>query len=307
MMADEVGTLLDGRHVNIIGGCCGTTPEHIRKIAERAQHAHNHKPAKPDPKTKLSGLEALEISARNNFINIGERTNVAGSIKFAKLIRDKKYEEALQIARKQVEGGAQIIDVCMDDAMLDAEAEMVNFLNLLVSEPDIARVPVMIDSSKFSVIQAGLRCLQGKAVVNSISLKEGEANFIAQAKEIKRFGAAVVVMAFDEEGQAADFQKKTAVCKRAYDILTQKVNFPAEDIIFDPNILTVATGIEEHNNYAVDFIETIKWIKQNLPHAKISGGVSNLSFSFRGNNTVREAMHSVFLYHAVKPAWTWAS
>ncbi len=299
-MAIEVGYLLNGSHVNIIGGCCGTTPDHIRAIAQVAEKAKIHKPSQPEKRTKLSGLESLEITARNNFINIGERTNVAGSRKFARLIREKKYEEALSIARKQVENGAQIIDVCMDDAMLDAETEMRTFLNLMVSEPDIARVPVMIDSSKFSVIRAGLQCLQGKAVVNSISLKEGEAKFIEHAKEIKRFGAATVVMAFDEDGQASSFERKIAICKRAYDILTQQVNFPPEDIIFDPNILTVATGIEEHNNYGVDFINTVKWIKENLPHAKVSGGVSNLSFSFRGNNIVREAMHSVFLYHAVK-------
>jgi 5-methyltetrahydrofolate--homocysteine methyltransferase len=299
-MAIQVKPLLENAHVNIIGGCCGTTPDHIKKIAKLAEKANAHKKPTLQKKTKLSGLEALEISPVNNFINIGERTNVAGSKKFARLIQEKKYEEALSVARQQVENGAQIIDVCMDDAMLDAKEEMVTFLNLLVSEPDIAKVPVMIDSSKHEVIIAGLKCLQGKAIVNSISLKEGEGAFKEHAKEIKKYGAAAVVMAFDEEGQAASFERKIAVCKRAYDILTQKVNFPPEDIIFDPNILTVATGIKEHNNYALDFIESVKWIKNNLPHAKVSGGISNLSFSFRGNNTVREAMHSVFLYHAIK-------
>ncbi|MCF6366863.1 MAG: methionine synthase [Bacteroidales bacterium] len=299
-MAIQIKQFLDSSYVNIIGGCCGTTPEHIREIVKIADKSQVHKVAEKKIKSKLSGLELLEISKENNFINIGERTNVAGSRRFARLIKEKKYEEALTIARQQVENGAQIIDVCMDDAMLDAEIEMVTFLSLLVSEPDIAKVPVMIDSSKHNVIIAGLKCLQGKAIVNSISLKEGEDVFINHAKEIRRYGAAVVVMAFDENGQAATFEEKTAICKRAYDILTQKVNCPPEDIIFDPNILTIATGIEEHNNYAVDFINTVKWIKKNLPYAKVSGGISNLSFSFRGNNVVREAMHSVFLYHAVK-------
>ncbi len=299
-MAVQVKQFLDNSYVNIIGGCCGTTPEHIREIVKLADKSQIHKIPEKETKSKLSGLELLEISKVNNFINIGERTNVAGSRKFARLIKEKKYEEALTIARQQVENGAQIIDVCMDDAMLDAETEMVTFLNLLVSEPDIAKVPVMIDSSKHNVIIAGLKCLQGKAIVNSISLKEGEDIFIEHAKEIKKFGAAVIVMAFDENGQAATYEDKIKICKRAYDILTQKVKYPPEDIIFDPNILTIATGIEEHNNYAVDFINTVKWIKKNLPHAKVSGGVSNLSFSFRGNNVVREAMHSVFLYHVVK-------
>ena len=299
-MAIQVKQFLDNSYVNIIGGCCGTTPEHIHEIAKIAEKSQIHKVSENEIQSKLSGLEALEISSLNNFINIGERTNVAGSRKFARLIREKNYEEALTIARHQVENGAQIVDVCMDDAMLDAEKEMVTFLNLLVSEPDIAKVPIMIDSSKHDVIIAGLKCLQGKAVVNSISLKEGEEIFIERASEIKKYGAAVVVMAFDEKGQAANYDEKIKICKRAYDILTKKVNYPPQDIIFDPNILTVATGIEEHNNYGVDFIETVKWIKQNLPYAKVSGGVSNLSFSFRGNNVVREAMHSVFLYHAVK-------
>jgi 5-methyltetrahydrofolate--homocysteine methyltransferase len=299
-MAVQIKDFIEGRHVNIIGGCCGTTPEHIRKIAELAKSTNVHKPPAIKPESRLSGLEALKISRENNFINIGERTNVSGSRKFARLIHDKKYEEALTIAREQVENGAQVLDVCMDDAMLDAKHEMVTFLNLLVSEPDIARVPMMIDSSKHDVIVAGLKCLQGKALVNSISLKEGEEVFIERAREIKKYGAALVVMAFDEQGQATDAQSKYAICKRAYDILTQKVGFPPQDIVFDPNVLTIATGIEEHNNYAVEFLNAVKLIKQNLPYAKVSGGISNLSFAFRGNDTVREAMHSVFLYHAVK-------
>jgi len=299
-MSLQIKDYLDNQFVNIIGGCCGTTPAHIKEIAKLAAHAHTH-PVKPqEHKTGLSGLEALSIDTQNNFINIGERTNVAGSRKFARLIREEKYEEALSVARQQVENGAQVIDVNMDDAMLDAEKEMVKFLHLLMSEPDIAKVPVMIDSSKWSVIEAGLKCLQGKAIVNSISLKEGEEAFIEHAKKIKRYGAATVVMAFDEQGQASTYERRIEICKRSYDILTQKVGFPPEDIIFDPNILTIATGMEEHNNYAVDFINTVKWIKENLPYAKVSGGVSNLSFSFRGNNVVREAMHSAFLYHAIK-------
>ena len=299
-MGVQIKDYLDNRFVNIIGGCCGTSPAHIKEIATLAESAENHHKHEHKPLTQLSGLEALIINKQSNFINIGERTNVAGSRKFARLIREEKYEEALSIARQQVEAGAQIIDVNLDDAMLDAEKEMHQFLNLLMSEPDIARVPVMIDSSKWSVIETGLKCLQGKAIVNSISLKEGEEQFINHAQKIKRFGAATVVMAFDEEGQASTYERRIEICERAYKILTEKVKFPPEDIIFDPNILTIATGIEEHNNFAVDFINTIKWIKKNLPHAKISGGISNLSFSFRGNNIVREAMHSAFLYHAVK-------
>lgn len=299
-MAVQIKDFLDNRFVNIIGGCCGTTPAHIREIAKLAQSADNHIKSEQKPQTQLSGLEALTINKQSNFINIGERTNVAGSRKFARLIREEKYEEALRVARQQVEAGAQIIDINLDDAMLDAEKEMHRFLNLLMSEPDIARVPVMIDSSKWSVIETGLKCLQGKAIVNSISLKEGEEQFIEHAKKIKRYGAATVVMAFDEKGQASSYERKIEICERAYKILTEKVKFPPQDIIFDPNILTVATGIEEHNNFAVDFINTTKWIKENLPHAKVSGGISNLSFSFRGNNVVREAMHSAFLYHAIK-------
>jgi 5-methyltetrahydrofolate--homocysteine methyltransferase len=248
----------------------------------------------------LSGLEPVTITEFTNFVNIGERCNVAGSRKFARLIAEKKYEEALSIARAQAEEGAQIIDVNFDDAMLDAEKEMVTFLNLLMAEPDIAKLPVMIDSSKWKVIESGLKCLQGKPIVNSISLKEGEEVFIQQAKTIKRFGAAVVVMAFDEKGQADNIERRREICTRAYKILTEKVNFPPQDIIFDPNVLTIGTGMEEHSNYAVEYIESVKWIKENLQHAKTSGGISNVSFSFRGNDTVREAMHSVFLYHAIK-------
>ncbi len=300
MMAVQIKDFIDNQFVNIIGGCCGTTPEHIRAIVEIAEKASVHRPTVKLPELQLSGLEPLKIFKESNFINIGERTNVSGSIKFARLIREKKYEEALSVAQDMVEGGAQVLDVSMDDAMLDAEHEMVKFLHLLASEPDIARLPVMIDSSKWSVIEAGLKCVQGKAIVNSISLKEGEEAFINHAKRIRMYGAAVVVMAFDEEGQAANFDQKIAICKRAYDILTKQVNFPPEDIIFDPNILTIGTGIDEHNNYAVDFIKATKWIKENLPYAKVSGGISNLSFSFRGNNVIREAMNSAFLYHAIK-------
>lgn len=252
------------------------------------------------PFLRLSGLEPLTQTPETNFINIGERTNVTGSKKFAKLILEDKYDEALSIARQQVENGAQVIDVNMDEGMLDGKAAMVKFLNLLASEPDISRVPVMIDSSKWEIIEAGLQCLQGKGIVNSISLKGGEEEFIRQAKLIKRYGAATVVMAFDEQGQADSYQRRIEICKRAYDILVHKVHFPPQDIIFDPNILTVATGIEEHNNYAVDFIHATRWIKENLPFAKVSGGVSNISFSFRGNDAVREAMHSAFLFHAIK-------
>jgi 5-methyltetrahydrofolate--homocysteine methyltransferase len=249
---------------------------------------------------KLSGLEAVEITSQSNFVNIGERTNVTGSAKFLKLIKEDKFDEALEVALDQVRGGAQVIDVNMDEGMIDSEAAMVKFLNLMASEPEIARVPVMVDSSKWHVIEAGLKCLQGKGIVNSLSMKEGEEKFIAQAKLVRRYGAAVIVMAFDERGQADTYDRKIEVCARAYKILTEQVGFPPQDIIFDPNILTVGTGIEEHNTYAVNFIEATRWIKQNLPLAKVSGGVSNISFSFRGNNPVREAMHSAFLYHAIK-------
>ncbi len=299
-MTSDLETLLKGEKINIVGGCCGTRPEHIQALAKAVKGEKPRLLPVIESETRLSGLELLRINSLSNFVNIGERTNVAGSKKFARLIGEKKYDEALSIARSQVENGAQIIDVNMDDAMLDAEAEMVTFLNLLVSEPEISRVPIMIDSSKWSVLEAGLKCVQGKCVVNSISMKEGEEEFIKYAQKIKRYGAAAVIMAFDEKGQADTYERRIEICSRAYKLLTEVVNFPPEDIIFDPNVLAIATGIEEHNNYAVDFIETVKWIKANLPYAKVSGGISNLSFSFRGNNMVREAMHSVFLYYAIK-------
>jgi 5-methyltetrahydrofolate--homocysteine methyltransferase len=286
--------------LNLVGGCCGTTPPHIKMIAEAVHGLPPRVPPKVEPYLRLGGLEALTLRPDTNFVNIGERTNVTGSPKFSKLILAGNYEEALAVARQQVENGAQIIDINMDEGMLDSEKAMVHFLNLIASEPDIAKVPIMIDSSKWSVIEAGLKCVQGKGIVNSISLKEGEAKFIEQAKLIRRYGAATVVMAFDEKGQADTLERKIEICQRCYDVLTQKVGFPPQDIIFDPNILTVATGIEEHNNYAVNFIEATRWIKKNLPHAKVSGGVSNISFSFRGNNVVREAMHAAFLYHAIQ-------
>ncbi|MCB9106201.1 MAG: methionine synthase [Anaerolineales bacterium] len=286
--------------VNIVGGCCGTTPDHIRAIAQAVESLTPRAVPPTEPVMHLSGLEPLRIGPGSLFVNIGERTNVAGSIKFKRLIKEENYEEALRIAAEQVENGAQMIDVNFDDGMLDGQACMTRFLNLIAAEPDIARVPVVIDSSKWSVIEAGLKCVQGKAVVNSISLKEGEAEFKRQAELVKKYGAAVIVMAFDEQGQADTIERKVEICTRAYHILTQEVGFPPEDIIFDPNILTVATGIEEHNNYAINFIEATRLIKQTLPHAKVSGGVSNISFSFRGNNVVREAMHSAFLYHAIK-------
>jgi len=286
--------------VNIVGGCCGTTPDHIKCIAEKAaKHSPRIKP-EIDPYLRLSGLEAVTLTPETNFVNIGERTNITGSPKFSKLILAEDYEAALAIALQQVEGGAQVIDINMDEGMIDSEAVMVKFLNLVASEPDIAKLPIMIDSSKWTVIEAGLKCLQGKGIVNSISLKEGEEKFKEYAHKILSYGAATVVMAFDERGQADSLERKKEICQRSYDILVNEVGFPPQDIIFDPNILTVATGLEEHNNYAVDFIEATRWIKANLPYAKVSGGVSNISFSFRGNNVVREAMHSAFLYHAIK-------
>ena len=299
-MALEVKKMTDSGQVNIIGGCCGTTPAHIHELAKLAANSKPHQLPHIEPELRLSGLEPLQVFEGSNFINIGERTNVSGSRKFARLIAEEKYDQALSIARSQVDGGAQVIDVNMDDAMLDSEKSMVRFLHLIMAEPDIAKLPIMIDSSKWSVLEAGLKCLQGKAIVNSISMKEGEEAFRYQATKVKQYGAAVVVMAFDEEGQASTYERRIQICQRAYDILTKEIHFHPEDIIFDPNILTVATGIEEHNNYAVDFLKTVKWIKANLPYAKVSGGISNLSFSFRGNDTVREAMHSAFLYHAVK-------
>jgi 5-methyltetrahydrofolate--homocysteine methyltransferase len=285
---------------NIIGGCCGTTPDHIRLFAEAASDAKPRQVPPAKHELSLSGLEPLTVFKGSNFINIGERTNVSGSRQFARLIRDEKYEEALVVARQQVENGAQIIDVNMDEAMLDSEKAMTRFLNMVASDPDVAKVPIMIDSSKWSVIEAGLKCVQGKAVVNSISLKEGEEVFRERAEKIRNYGAAVIVMAFDEEGQASTLERRKVVCQRAYNILTRDVKFPAEDIIFDPNILTIATGMDEHNNYGVDFLKATRWIKDNLPLAKVSGGISNLSFSFQGNNVIREAMHAVFLYHAIQ-------
>ena len=299
-MANAIKPYLAEQHVNIVGGCCGTTPDHIRELAKMAAAMNKRALPKTDKNTRLSGLEVFTISPESNFVNIGERTNVAGSRKFARLIKEENYEEALSIAREQVEGGAQIIDICMDDAMIDAEKAMVRFLHLIAAEPEISRVPIMIDSSKWSVIEAGLKCIQGKGIVNSMSLKEGPEVFKQHAKKILQYGAAVVVMAFDEKGQADSFERKIQICERAYNLLTKELNFPPEYIIFDPNILAIATGIEEHNNYGVDFINAIKWIKENLPYAKVSGGVSNLSFSFRGNNVVREAIHSAFLFHATQ-------
>ena len=286
--------------LNIVGGCCGTTPGHIREIAKAVADCEPRRLAKPEPWLRLSGMEALTVRPDSNFVNVGERTNVTGSPRFAKLIKNDQYEEALAVARQQVENGAQIIDVNMDESMLDSEAAMTRFLNLIASEPDISSVPIMIDSSKWSVIEAGLKCIQGKGIVNSISLKEGEEQFLEQARSIRRYGAAVVVMAFDETGQADTTDRRVEICTRSYKLLTEKVGFPPEDIIFDPNILTVATGMEEHNDYAVSFIEATRIIKSTLPLAKVSGGVSNISFSFRGNNTVREAMHAAFLYHAIQ-------
>src|SRR6201991_3298528 len=297
--AHLIEDFLDFGMANIVGGCCGTTPEHIRCIAEKAAKASPRKIPKTEPYLRLSGLESVNITPETNFANIGERTNITGSPKFSKLILGEDYEGALVVARQQVEGGAQVIDVNMDEGMIDSEAAMVKFLNLIASEPDIAKLPIMVDSSKWTVIEAGLKCLQGKGIVNSISLKEGEEKFKEHARKILNYGAATVVMAFDETGQADSYQRRIEICKRSYDILVNEVGFPPQDIIFDPNILTVATGMEEHNNYALDFINATRWIKANLPNAKVSGGVSNISFSFRGNNKVREAMHSAFLYHAI--------
>lgn len=299
-MAAEVKEYIEEGLVNIIGGCCGTTEQYIARYQDLIQGVQPRVPVKKHAHLWLSGLELLEVSPEINFVNVGERCNVAGSRKFLRLINEKKYDEALSIARKQVEDGALVIDVNMDDGLLDAAQEMTTFLNLVASEPEIARVPVMIDSSKWDVIRAGLKCVQGKCIVNSISLKEGEEVFVAHAREVKQLGAAVIVMAFDEKGQADTYSRKIEVCERAYRILVDKVGFAPEDIIFDPNVLAVATGIEEHNNYAVDFIQATGWIRKNLPGAHVSGGVSNLSFSFRGNNYIREAMHAVFLYHAIQ-------
>ena len=300
MMGEQLKDFMNSGLVNIVGGCCGTTPEHISEFARIAKECKPRKLPSIDNKMRLSGLEAVTISKLSNFVNIGERTNVMGSAKFRRLIKEDKFDEALSVALQQVESGAQIIDVNMDDGLIDGVESMVHFLNLIASDPDICKVPIMIDSSKWEIIEEGLKCVQGKGIVNSISLKEGEKEFVNQAETILRYGAAVVVMAFDEDGQAVNFEDKIRICERAYRILVDKVGFPSEDIIFDPNILTVATGIDEHNNYAVDFFKATKWIKENLPNAKVSGGVSNVSFSFRGNNVVREAMHSAFLYHAIR-------
>ncbi|MAT57668.1 MAG: methionine synthase [Ignavibacteriae bacterium] len=299
-MAKVLKEFGDEGFFNIVGGCCGTTPDHIKAFAEIAQEIKPRIIPEINPYLRLSGLEPLILRPDTNFVNIGERTNVTGSKKFARLIKENNYEEALSVARQQVENGAQIIDINMDEGMIDSEAAMVKFLNLLAAEPDISRVPIMLDSSKWSVIEAGLKCLQGKGIVNSISLKEGKESFIDHAKKVLKYGAAVIVMAFDEEGQADTFERKTQICERAYKILTEEVGFSPQDIIFDPNIFAIATGIEEHNNYAVDYINAVRWIKRNLPYAKVSGGVSNISFSFRGNDRVREAMHSAFLYHAIE-------
>ncbi|WP_156294156.1 methionine synthase [Serratia oryzae] len=299
-MAKQVGEWAQAGFLNIIGGCCGTTPAHIAAMAKAVEGVPPRQLPELPVACRLSGLEPLNIDAKSLFVNVGERTNVTGSARFKRLIKEEKYSEALAVARQQVESGAQIIDINMDEGMLDAEAAMVRFLNLIAGEPDIARVPIMIDSSKWSVIEKGLKCIQGKGIVNSISMKEGEEAFIHHAKLVRRYGAAVVVMAFDEVGQADTRERKFEICRRAYKILTERVGFPPEDIIFDPNIFAVATGIEEHNNYAVDFIEACGDIKTHLPHAMISGGVSNVSFSFRGNDPVREAIHAVFLYHAIR-------
>ncbi|HVB88900.1 MAG TPA: methionine synthase, partial [Beijerinckiaceae bacterium] len=298
-MASLVGEFAEAGLVNIIGGCCGTTPEHIRHMAERVRGLAPRKPPRLAPMLRLSGLEPFTLTKDIPFVNIGERTNVTGSARFRKLIKNGEFSAALDVARDQVANGAQILDVNMDEGLLDSKKAMVDFLNLIASEPDIARVPIMVDSSKFDIIEAGLKCVQGKAVVNSISLKEGEEKFIEAAKTVRRYGAAVVVMAFDEKGQADTLARKIEICGRAYDVLTKKVGFPSEDIIFDANVFAIATGIEEHDNYGVDFIEATRAIRANLPNVHVSGGISNLSFSFRGNEPVREAMHSVFLYHAI--------
>jgi 5-methyltetrahydrofolate--homocysteine methyltransferase len=299
-MADELGPWAQDHLLNIVGGCCGTTPQHIAAIAQAVAAKAPREVPETAPYMRLSGLEPVTVTPQTNFINIGERTNVTGSRQFLRLIKEDKYDEALSVARQQVENGAQVLDVNMDEGMLDGKAAMVRFLNLLAAEPDIARIPIMIDSSKWEVIEAGLQCIQGKGIVNSISMKEGEDIFREQARKVLDYGAAAVVMAFDEKGQADTLERRKEICSRAYRILTQEIGFPPEDIIFDPNIFAIATGIEEHNNYAIDFIEATRWIKQNLPGAKVSGGVSNISFSFRGNEPVREAMHAAFLYHAIQ-------
>jgi 5-methyltetrahydrofolate--homocysteine methyltransferase len=303
-MSEIVSEFASSGLVNIIGGCCGSTPEHIRAIADSVREMAPRVIPERSRACRLSGLEPFNIEADSLFVNVGERTNVTGSARFKRLIVEEDFTTALEVALEQVEGGAQVIDINMDEGMLESKEAMERFLNLIAGEPDIARVPIMIDSSKWEIIEAGLKCVQGKAVVNSISLKEGEAAFREQATKCRRFGAAIVVMAFDEEGQADTFARKTEICQRAYRLLVDEIGFPAEDIIFDPNIFAIATGIEEHNNYAVDFIEATQWIREHLPHAMVSGGVSNVSFSFRGNNSVREAIHSAFLYHAIRAGLT---
>ncbi|MDQ3427369.1 MAG: methionine synthase, partial [Gemmatimonadota bacterium] len=286
--------------VNLVGGCCGTTPAHIRAIAEAVRDLPPRRPPTPEPRLRLSGLEPLTVGPDSIFVNVGERTNVTGSRKFAKLVLGGEYEPALEIARQQVESGAQMLDVNMDEGMLDSERAMTTFLRLIAAEPDISRVPAVIDSSRWSVLEAGLKCVQGKGIVNSISLKEGEEAFVRQATLVRRYGAAVIVMAFDEQGQADSVERKIAICERCYRILTEQVGFPPEDVVFDPNIFAIGTGIEEHNNYAVDYIDATRRIKSSLPHVMVSGGVSNVSFAFRGNDPVREAIHSAFLYHAIE-------
>lgn len=303
MLADEIEGWAKAGIVNIVGGCCGTSPEHIAAIAQRVAPVTPRPLPAIEPALRLSGLEAFNVTPGSLYVNVGERTNVTGSKAFARMILEGRFDDALAVARQQVENGAQVIDINMDEAMLDSLAAMDKFLKLIASEPDISRVPIMIDSSKWEVIEAGLKCIQGKGIVNSISMKEGEAKFLEQAKLARRYGAAVIVMAFDEQGQADTFARKTEICAKAYLLLTE-MGFPAEDIIFDPNIFAIATGIPEHDNYAVDFIESVRWIKQHLPHAHISGGVSNVSFSFRGNDPVREAIHTVFLYHAIQNGMT---
>ncbi|MCF8175065.1 MAG: methionine synthase, partial [Burkholderiaceae bacterium] len=307
MLADEIAEWAGGGKragiINIAGGCCGTSPDHIRAIAAALKDAKPRRVTSADFSLRLSGLEAFNVTDDSLFVNVGERTNVTGSKAFARMILEGRFDDALAVARQQVENGAQVVDINMDEAMLDSQAAMVRFLHLVGSEPDICKVPLMLDSSKWEVIEAGLKCIQGKGIVNSISMKEGEAKFLEQARLARRYGAAVIVMAFDEQGQADTYQRKIEICKRAYDVLVAD-GFPAEDIIFDPNIFAIATGIPEHDNYAVDFINAVRWIKENLPHARTSGGVSNVSFSFRGNDAMREAIHTVFLYHAVKAGFT---
>ena len=306
-MAANLREYAESGLVNIVGSCCGSRPEHTRAIAEAVAGLPPRQ--RPDARTNtlLSGIDALEIRADSNFVNVGERANVTGSARFRRLIRRGRYEDAAAVARRQVEDGAQILDVNMDEGMLDSEAAMERYLKMLASEPDISRVPIMVDSSRFSVIEAGLRCLQGKGVVNSISLKEGEEEFIRQARTVRRYGAAVIVMAFDEAGQADTAERKVAICERSHRILTEEVGFPPQDIVFDPNIFAIATGIEEHDGYAVAFVEAARELKRRFPLSHVSGGVSNVSFSFRGNDAAREAIHSVFLYHATRAGWTWAS